>query len=61
MSVYHQDPLAEMVKSYTAFITAFGMYEWNRVPMGLKGAPFYFQRIMMVNVLGNFKSCSRDG
>ena len=52
-SGYHQAPLAELVKSYTAFITAFGMFEWNRVPMGLKGAPSYFQRIMMVNVLGD--------
>ena len=52
-SGYHQAPLAELNKSYTAFITSFGLFEWNRVPMGLKGAPSYFQRIMMVNVLGD--------
>ena len=52
-SGYHQAPLSESVKRYTAFITAFGMYEWNRVPMGLKGAPSYFQRMMMTHVLGD--------
>ena len=38
-SGYHQKPLAELVKNHTDFISAFGIFEWNRVPMGLKGAP----------------------
>jgi len=34
-------------------VTAFGKFEWNRVAMGLTGAPSYFQRIMMTAVLGD--------
>ena len=51
-SGYHQAPLAESAKRWTAFVTAFGVYEWNRVAMGLTGAPSYFQRVMMTDVLG---------
>jgi len=50
---FHQAPLSESAKRWTAFITAFGMFEWNRVPMGLKGAPSYFQHAMMEHVLGD--------
>ena len=50
---FHQAPLSESAKRWTAFTTAFGMFEWNRVPMGLKGAPSYFQHMMMVHVLGD--------
>jgi hypothetical protein len=28
-----------------------GVFEWNRVPMGLKGAPAYFQQVMATIVL----------
>ena len=45
-SGYHQAPLSLASKVYTAFITFMGVYEWNRVPMGLKGARFYFQGVM---------------
>jgi hypothetical protein len=48
---YHQAPLDEESKKYTAFRTAQGLYEWNRVPMGLKGAPSYFQHVMQSEVL----------
>ena len=34
-------------------MTAFGQLEWNRVAMGLTGAPSYFQRVMMTEVLGD--------
>jgi hypothetical protein len=48
---YHQAPLHERSRKYTAFRTAHGLYEWNRVPMGLKGAPSYFQHVMQSEVL----------
>ena len=50
---FHQAPLSESARRWTAFTTAFGMFKWNRVPMGLKGAPSYFQHMMMVHVLGD--------
>ena len=48
---YYQAPLSEMAKMLTAFITPNGLYEWNRVAMGLTGAPSYFQKIMCTEVL----------
>ena len=48
---YHQTPLHEKSWKYTAFKTAFGVFEWKRVPMGLKGAPSYFQHVIQSEVL----------
>jgi hypothetical protein len=36
---------------FTAFITFSGLYQWCRLPMGLKGAASYFQRMMASIVL----------
>ncbi len=37
--------------SFTAFITSTGLFQWYRLPMGLKGAASYFQRMMASKVL----------
>ena len=50
-SGYHQAPLSKASQEYTAFITHMGLYRWLRVPMGLKGAPSYFQHQMVNTVL----------
>jgi hypothetical protein len=50
-SGYHQIPLAEESRKYTAFTSAFGLYEWLRVPMGLKAAGHYFQYVLATIVL----------
>jgi len=48
---YHQTPLHPDSEEYTAFITQYGLYEWNRVAMGLKGSYPFFQRSMANKVL----------
>ena len=48
---YHQMPLAESAKKWTAFKTSKGLYEWERVPMGLRNAAAYFQQAMATEVL----------
>jgi hypothetical protein len=50
-SGYHQAPLSASARIFTAFITFCGVYEWLRVPMGLKGSPSYFQKVMASVVL----------
>ena len=43
---YHQAPLSDTTKAYTAFITFSGVYEFTRLPSGPNRAPSYFQEIM---------------
>ncbi len=41
---FFQTPMALASQIFTAFICFAGVYQWLRCPMGLKGAPGYFQR-----------------
>jgi hypothetical protein len=50
-SGYHQAPLNKASQIFSAFITWMGVYQWSRVPMGLKGAAGYFQRVIATVVL----------
>jgi hypothetical protein len=50
-SGYHQAPLGAASQALSAFICFMGVYQWLRVPMGLKGAPSYFQEQLATVVL----------
>ena len=51
---YHQTPLHPDSQEYTAFITQYGLLEWNRVAMGLKGSGPFFQRSVANKVLARY-------
>jgi hypothetical protein len=50
-SGYYQAPLHKESRLYTAFMCCIGIFTWCRVPMGLKGAPAYFQAALATIVL----------
>ena len=50
---FYQCPIDDESQIYTAFRTFGGAYVWKRVPMGLKGAPAYFQSTMQNEVLND--------
>ena len=45
-NAYYQCEIREQDKPLTAFATRKGHFEFNRMPFGLVGAPFTFQRLI---------------
>ena len=57
-SGFHQVPVQEESKKYTAFITSRGLFHYNFMPFGLKNAPATFSRLMQFVLSGlHFQSC----
>jgi hypothetical protein len=48
---FHQAPLTLATRVYTAFIVFCGVYQFTRLPFGLKKAPSYFQQTIATVVL----------
>jgi len=48
---YWQAELSEDSKPLTAFTTEFGVFEWNRVPMGIHKSGPFFQMLMQIHIL----------
>lgn len=50
-SGYHQAPLADSARKFTAFLCFAGLFQFTRLPFGPKRAPSYFQEQMASDVL----------
>ena len=49
---YHQAPVSLSSRVYTAFLLFSGLYQFTRLPFGLKRAPSYFQEQMATIMVG---------
>jgi hypothetical protein len=58
---YYQIEIDDDSKQFTAFLTIFGLYEWGRMAMGLKGAAPFFQRIIASEVLRELHTTIAEG
>lgn len=58
MSGFHQIPLTDESKKYTAFSTKQGHFEFNRLPIGLSISPNSFQRMMSIALSGLPPQCA---
>ncbi|KAG6944068.1 hypothetical protein JG688_00017284 [Phytophthora aleatoria] len=52
--------MTDRARAISAFITPFGLFEWNRMPFGLKNAPQIYQRLLD-NALYGFTRIPRRG
>ncbi|GMF31663.1 unnamed protein product [Phytophthora fragariaefolia] len=52
--------MTDRAHAISGFITPFGLFEWNRMPFGLKNAPQIYQR-MLDNALYGFTRILRPG
>ena len=52
-AIIRQDSIPDS-QEYSAFITQYGLFEWTRVAMGLKGSGPFLQRSMANNVLAGY-------
>lgn len=58
MSGFHQIPLENNSKKYTAFSTSDGHYQYTRLPFGLNISPNSFQRMMTIAMAGLSPECA---
>ncbi|GMF53899.1 unnamed protein product [Phytophthora fragariaefolia] len=52
--------MTDRARAITAFITPFGLFEWNRMPFGLKNAPQIYQRLLDNALYGFLKVTKRQ-